>query len=27
VCYSGAQRLVLQPELAVAPAARAGGDV
>lgn len=27
VCYSGAQRLVLQPELAVAPAARAGGEV
>ena len=27
VCYSGAQRLVLQPELAVARAARAGGDV
>jgi len=27
VCYSGAHRLVLQPELAVVPAARAGGDV
>lgn len=27
VCYSGAHRLVLQPELALMPAARVGGDV
>ena len=27
VCYSGAHRLVLQPELAVVPAVRAGGEV
>ena len=27
VCYSGAQRLVLQPELAVVPGVRAGGGV
>lgn len=27
VCYSGAHRLVLQPELAVVPGVRAGGDV
>ena len=27
VCYSGAHRLVLQPELAVVPAVRSGGEV
>ncbi|WP_440114825.1 formate dehydrogenase accessory sulfurtransferase FdhD [Acidovorax sp. BL-A-41-H1] len=27
VCYSGARRLVLQPELAVVPGVRVGGDV